>query len=45
MAISKHKARKILRHGTVHGKPLTARQKAFMGARAAGLRRKKGAVK
>ena len=41
MAITRHKARKILKHGTVHGKPLTERQRKFMGARAAGLRRKK----
>lgn len=30
------KARKILRHGKVHGKPLTPKQKGFMGARAGG---------
>jgi len=34
--LTKRKARKILRHGTVHGKPLTAKQKRFMGARAGG---------
>jgi hypothetical protein len=37
------KAKKILRDGKVHGKPLTARQKRFFGARAGGqrLRRKR----
>ena len=34
--LSKHKARKILRHGKVHGKRLTPKQKRFMGARASG---------
>lgn len=28
------KAKKILKDGTVHGKPLTAKQKRFMGAKA-----------
>lgn len=31
---SKAKAAKILRHGTVHGKPLSPKQRRFMGARA-----------
>lgn len=30
------KAREILHHGEVHGKPLTERQRKFMGARASG---------
>jgi hypothetical protein len=30
------KAKKILRHGSVRGKPLTAKAKRFMGARAGG---------
>jgi len=30
------KAKKILKHGEVHGKPLTKKQKAFMGAVAGG---------
>jgi hypothetical protein len=34
--LTRAKARKILRDGTVHGKPLTKRQRAFFGARAAG---------
>lgn len=34
--VSKEKAKKILRDGTVHGKPLTSKQKAFFGARAGG---------
>lgn len=32
--LSPQKARKILRHGKVHGKKLTAKQRKFMGARA-----------
>ena len=36
------KAREILRDGTVHGKPLTPRQKRFMGARASGRMVKRG---
>lgn len=43
--ISKAKARKILRDKKVRGKPLTAKQKRFLGARAGGApvrrRRKK----
>ncbi|MHC4639172.1 MAG: hypothetical protein ACYTBV_16975 [Planctomycetota bacterium] len=38
--LTKHKARKILRHGKVHGKTLTKKQKGFFGARAGGKRRK-----
>lgn len=33
---SRAKAREILSHGTVHGKPLTEAQRGFMGARASG---------
>ena len=33
---SKSKAREILHHGEVHGKPLTKAQRGFMGARAGG---------
>lgn len=36
------KAKEILRDGTVHGKPLTAAQKRFMGARAGGAPARKG---
>jgi hypothetical protein len=32
----KSKAKKILRDGKVHGKPLSAKQKGLMGARAGG---------
>ena len=39
--ISSRKARKILRHGEVHGQPLTEKQKGFFGARASGLPFKK----
>lgn len=42
--LTKAKAKKILKHGEVHGKPLTKKQKGFMGARAGGApvkRRKK----
>ena len=35
--ISRAKARKILHDGSVRGKPLTAKQKRFFGARVAGL--------
>jgi hypothetical protein len=40
--LTKSKARKILKHGKVRGKKLTARQRRFMGARASGqpVRRK-----
>ena len=34
--VSQTKARTILRHGEVHGKPLTAAQKGYFGARAGG---------
>jgi hypothetical protein len=34
--LTKKKAKKILRHGKVHGKPLTKKQKGFFGARAGG---------
>lgn len=39
--LTKTKAKKILRHGTVRGKKLTKKQKGFFGARAGGARRKK----
>lgn len=41
--ITQTKAKEILKHGTVHGKPLTKKQKGFMGARAGGapVKRKK----
>jgi len=41
--LTKAKAKKILRHGEVHGKPLTKKQKGFFGARAGGapIKRKK----
>lgn len=39
--LTKAKAKKILRHGTVRGKKLTKKQKGFFGARAGGARRKK----
>lgn len=35
--VSKGKAREILRHGEVGGRPLSKRQKGFFGSRAAGL--------
>lgn len=34
--ITKKKAKKILRHGTVRGKKLTKKQQGFFGARAGG---------
>lgn len=39
--LTKSKAKKILRHGSVRGKKLTAKQRRFMGARAGGARMKK----
>jgi len=39
--LSQRKAKKILRHGTVGGKPLTEKQEGFMGARAGGAPVKK----
>lgn len=41
--LTKEKAKKILRHGEIGGKPLTKPQKGFLGARAGGapVRRKK----
>jgi len=42
--LTQAKAKKILKHGEVHDKPLTPKQKRFMGARAGGqpVRPKKG---
>lgn len=34
MAVTRQKAKKILRHGEARGKPLTRRQRGFFGARA-----------
>ena len=39
--LTKAKAKKILRHGEVHGKPLTKKQKGFFGARAGGQKLRK----
>lgn len=39
--LTQAKARKILRHGSVKGHPLTAKAKRFMGARAGGAAIKK----
>lgn len=36
--LTQSKAKEILRDGTVHGKPLTAKQKRFFGAVAGGQR-------
>lgn len=35
--LTKEKAKKILGHGAVRGRPLTKRQKGFFGARAGGM--------
>ena len=40
--LTKAKAKEILKHGKVHGKPLTKKQKGFFGARAGGAKRKRG---
>ena len=39
--LTRAKAKKILRHGSVRGKKLTKAQKGFFGARAGGVKRKK----
>jgi len=36
MAPSREKAKKILRDGTIHGRPLTAKQRGYFGAIAGG---------
>lgn len=38
---TKAKARKILRHGSIKGHKLTAKQKKFFGAMAGGQKRRK----
>lgn len=38
------KAKKILKHGSVHGKKLTAKQRGYMGARAGGAPMRPGAA-
>jgi hypothetical protein len=38
--VTKAKAKKILKHGSVHGKPLTKKARGFFGARVGGKRRK-----
>lgn len=40
--LTRAKAKKILREGSVRGKKLTKKQKGFFGARAGGAKRKKG---
>lgn len=35
--VSTKKAKKIIKHGKVRGKPLTKKQKGFFGARAGGM--------
>lgn len=40
-SLSKGKAKKILKHGSVRGKKLTKKQKGYMGARAGGASMKK----
>lgn len=40
--LSAEKARKILHDGTVHGHPLTPRQRRFMGAVASRSKRRRG---
>ena len=39
--VSTKKAKKIIKHGKVRGKPLTKKQKGFFGARAGGMKRKR----
>lgn len=40
--LTKEKAKKILREGSIGGKKLTKKQKGFFGARAGGAKRKRG---
>ena len=40
--VSMEKSKEILRHGEVHGKPLSTKQKGFFGARAGGAPVKRG---
>lgn len=40
--VSMEKSKEILRHGEVHGKALTKKQKGFFGARAGGQPVKRG---
>ena len=39
--LTKKKAKKILRHGSVRGKKLTKKQKGFFGAKAGGQKLRK----
>lgn len=39
--LSKHKAREILKHGSVRGKKLSKKQRGFFGARVSGTKRRK----
>ncbi len=39
--LTRAKAKKILKHGSVRGHKLTKKQTGFMGARAGGARKKK----
>jgi hypothetical protein len=39
--VTRAKAKKILRHGSVKGRKLTKKQKGYFGARAGGNKRKK----
>ena len=34
--VTQKKAKEIMKHGEVHGKPLTKKQRGYMGARAGG---------
>ena len=43
--VSQAKAKEIMKHGEVHGKPLTDAQKGFFGARAGGAPMKPGKQK
>lgn len=43
--LTRAKAKEILHDGTVHGKPLSKKQRGFFGARASGAPMKKGGRK
>ena len=40
--LTQEKAKEIVKHGEVHGQPLTEKQKGFFGARAGGAKPTRG---
>jgi len=41
MALTQKKAKKILQHGSVHGRKLTKKQRGLFGARASGTAKRR----